>query len=333
MNNIKDIHLKIKKYFNNIINSNTYNQARKISITFRKNIIQNNYKINNNINHHEMMLFILLPIIYKYGNKYMDIPEYICQNTRSIIIDYLIHNINNTYDNNLLNIYYQQMNEFEILDKQELYNNLFINYYELLELEKYIILNKKNEIIDNIWIESINKLKKTLYKYIEIMNAVNELQIFLLNIENNTKKIIFNELDKAYWNKFKNLLNESNYEMLFTIIKDLNKLFHDIIDKTNSNIINSNYINEILDYQYIEIQIKNNLFDNIRIKEFATNIFINLKKLDSTDFEYIYDNLINKIDIMSENIPDYLTFILQNIYILIINLINKINIINNIKKN
>lgn len=331
MDKIKESNLVIKSYFRDIIKINTFNDAKKISILFRSKTIKNNYRINKLINNHDMMLFLLLPLIYKYGNSDMEIPNNICCMVKNVLIEYLMFNSENEFNSELLNIYLSLMKEFESLDRRNLYMNLFYNYYELLEMEKYIKLNNRDIDVDNIWLESLEQFKNTIYKYIKLLNVVDKLQLFLVSIENQKKNIIFDILDRIYWNKLEESLRDSKFDFLSLIIMDMNKLFHDIINMTKTKIISFEYINELLDSSYIETQIKHNLFDRDRIKYFAKEIFLILKSLDSKEFDILYDKIIYKLDENLDDINKYLSIVLQNIYIMLLNLKNKIDIINSTK--
>lgn len=331
MDKIKESNIVIKSYFRDIIKIKTFLEAKKLSISFRSITIKNNYRINKSLNNHDMMMFLLLPLIYKYGNSEMDIPNNICYCARTVLIEYLMSNSEDEYYNESLEVYLNLMREYEKMDKRNLYTNLFANYYELLEMEKYIKSNEKDIDINSIWLESIGNFKETIYKYIKLLGAVDELQLFLVSVENQKRNIIFSILDKIYWNKFEKSLEESKYELLNLIIMDINKLFHDIINITKTKIINSEYINELLDCSYIETQIKYNLFDKNRIKNLAKEIFMILKKLDSKEFEILYEKINYELDDNNDDINKFLSTVFQRIYMMLLNIKNKIDIINSTK--
>lgn len=329
MNKIKESNLIIKSYFRDIIQIKIYSEANNKFILFRSNILKNNYKINKIINNYDMILFILLPIIYKFGNSNMNITNNICNNTRNILFEYLIHDNNYEFFNESLDIYLNSMRNFEKLDKKNLYINLFTNYYELLELNRYIEIDNTNIIFNNIILNSINYLKKMLFKFINLLGITNELQTYL--ILNNNKYNIFNILDNIYWDHFEKLLKEFNYELLNLIIIDLNKLFLDIITLKKTKNINLDIITNLLNLLYTEILVKYNLFNRDKIKNLAKDIFLILKKLDSKEFEILYEKLNYELDYNLDDNYKFVSLIIKNIYFMLFYLKNKIEIINFIK--
>ena len=192
------------------------------------------------------------------------------------------------------------------------------SYYNLIQIKKSIE-NTKNEETKNHWMPHYENLISKICAYCKAVGILEKVEVFVLTFEQKKYDIVKEIMDKAYWDRIEEDLNENNLEVVYNNLVELKTILFDIIPKP----INTEYVNEYLDIEYIKQLVNNKILD----KEYLLKLFIFvigiLKEWDAEDFKEKYDNEINQIQNLETTYNNFIRCVIQKLMILAFDLKNR----------
>jgi hypothetical protein len=253
---------------------NTINDAQNILKKYR-NIQFDTYNLKDS-----RCIWMSL-MIYKYKQE-MDASDEIWNLSRNLILGLLKNdpNLEST-----IKIYLEEFIKWQNDDLNDLTKQISCNYYNLLQIKNSIENTKNIETINN-WLPHYEELILKIRSYCKNINILEKLDDYIYNIEQEKFNIVKEIMNNAYWDKIQNDIEENNLDLVYSNLTELKTIIFDIIPKK----INTQYIDEHFDIDYIKYLVNNKVIDN----EYLLNLFnfiINiLKEYDSKDNEKIYEN-------------------------------------------
>lgn len=253
-------------------------------------------------------------ILYKF-KKEMDVSETLWVCSRNLIISIL------KSDLNIYSITLDYLKEFEKWQKDDLVDlvtQIGGNYYNLLEIKKSIE-NTKNEETINHWLPHYEYLIKKIRSYCKTMGIIEKVDDFVLAFEQQKYDILKEIMDKAYWDKIEEDINNNNLDLIYNNLFELKTILFDIIPKS----VDIQYIDEYIDIEYIKNLVNNKVFD----KEYLLKLFMFvieiLKEWDSDILKDKYDQEVNHINNMEVNYNHLIRCVIQKLMILSFDLKNR----------
>lgn len=253
-------------------------------------------------------------LLYKFKSD-MEVSEELWKSARNVILSIL------RSDLNLKDVLTNYLNEFNKWQKEDLVD--FVtqvggNYYNLLQIKKSIE-NTGNEETINHWLPHYENLIQKIRSYCKSIGILDKVDEFVLAFEQQKFDIVKEIMDKVYWDKIEEDLNENNLDIVYNNLNDLKITLLDIIPKS----VIKNDLNEYFDMDYIKHLVENNILD----KEYLLGLFkyvINiLKEWDAESFKEKYENELIEINKVDGTYNHFIRCIIQRLMVLSIDLKNR----------
>jgi hypothetical protein len=256
-------------------------------------------------------------LLYKFPNE-LNCPNNLYQKSREFILNILN---NNTISIKFINEYITLFDEWKKKDLEDFMLDIASSYINLQETRKTVI-------DDPEWIKHIDDFSNKLLtsgkklnekKFLEILNTLS------IKLDNNKKNMIQNVMEQVYWDKFKNLLEQNDYSMLYQNFNEIKDILDEIKQDEN--------VNEIMDIDFLKQIIHSNVFNEKYLINYINFI---VDKLLSYGIP-IYDKLIKKTkeklinDILENSLtPLSITNTYKSLMDLLVKLIKIIRIYRNV---
>jgi hypothetical protein len=299
---------EIIMHFRNFIQSNDkIDEAQKILKNYR-NIKISNYNLKDS-----RCIWMSL-ILYKF-KKDMDVTEDLWGYSRSLIISLLKSdsNLENTIDK-----YLKEFTKWQNDDIEDLITQIGGNYYNLIQIKNSIENTKKEETINN-WMPHYESLILKIRSYCKVIGILEKVEDFIFTFEQKKYDIVKEIMDKAYWEKIEQEIDDNNLDNVYNNLGELKTIILDIIPKN----INNDYINEYFDIEYIKHLVDNKVLD----REYLLKLFIFvigiLKDWDTEEFIEKYNNEINKIKNLNTTHNNFIRNVIQKMMVLSFDLKNR----------
>lgn len=253
-------------------------------------------------------------MLYKF-KKELDVSDELWTHSRQVILSVL------RSDNNLKIILEKYLKTFEIWkseDLTDLVTQVGGNYYNILQIKKSIDYTGNEETIAH-WMPHYQNLIQKIRSYCKNVGILEKLDKFVSIFEQQKYDIVKEIMDIAYWNKIEEDIDARNLDIIYSNLSELKTVILDIIPKT----INTDYIDEYFDLEYIKHLVENNVLDKdylIKLFIFVINI---LKEWDAEVFKEKYDNEINEIQKIEGTLSHIIRCVIQKLMICAIDLKNR----------
>lgn len=256
-------------------------------------------------------------MIYKFKQE-MDASDEIWNLSRNLIIGLLKNDPN---IQSIINNYLGEFIKWQSEDLIDLTKQISCNYYNLLQI-KNSIENTKNEETINSWLPHYEELILKIRSYCKNINILEQLDEYIYNIEREKFNIVKEIMNKAYWDKIEEDIEQNNLDLVYSNLSELKTIIFDIIPKK----VNTQYINEKFDINYIKYLVNNKVIDDdylLNLFNFIINI---LKEYDSKDNEKKYEKEIENIKnlvILQNNQNKLIRYIIEKLMFLSFDLKNR----------
>jgi hypothetical protein len=284
---IEDAQKKLKKYRNVPINTFTIKDSRCIWMSLLL------FKFKKDFNVSDALWIECRQLILSVLRSETNIKE--------IIINYL-----------------KILEAWQKEDLVDLVTQIGGNYYNLLQIKNSIEKTGDEETI-NHWLPHYQSLIQKIRNYCKNIDILDKLDNFIFALEQQKYDIIKEIMDKAYWDKIEEDIEENKLDITYANLTELKVILLDIIPKT----INTNFMNENFDIDYIKHLVDNKIFN----KEYLLNLFIFvigiLKEWDSDIFKEKYDYEIKQIKLFDGTFNKMIRYVLQKLLCLSVDLKNR----------
>lgn len=257
-------------------------------------------------------------ILYKY-KKEMDVSEDLWVESRHLIISLLRSDLNlKSIISKYLNTFTKWQNE----DLKDLARQIGLNYYNLIQIKNSIEKTENIETIEH-WLPHYDNLINKIRSYSKNIGILEKLDELVINFEQEKYNIIKEIMDKAYWDKIEEDIAANNLDMVYSNLSELKTSLLDIIPKS----INTDYLDEYFDIDYIKHIVDNNLFDKEYLFKLFNFVIKILKEWDSESFNIKYENEMKEMDNIMDNIEGSINHlircVLEKLMILSVDLKNR----------
>jgi hypothetical protein len=310
--------IELKKFITNfLINKNDFKDLINSQIYLK----QFRNKQLDNFSIKESRILYMSVLLYKFKNE-LDVGELFWKIVRTMILSIL------TNDTNMQENIKNYLEHFEVWKKNDINKLIFeiaAVYYNIIEIKKSIIQEQQN-IVQSIEIPKsdkpielsesliyINQTLKNIEDQCEKINILNDVFICVQHINESTNEIIFNTMNRAYWDKLQNDINEKNYEIIIKNLEELKLNMKNALPKSEKN--KSNYLlDECFDINFFNQMLNHNVFDKDNVKNLLNIIIMFLKDWDNAEANSIYDLEYNKLidQINKSDYPKAFVIVLEN---------------------
>lgn len=253
-------------------------------------------------------------LLFKF-KKEMDVSEELWGKCRQIIISVLRKDIN---INEIITDYLKAFDVWQKEDLADLVTQIGGNYYNLIQIKNSIEKTGNDETIIH-WLPHYQNLVQKIRSYCKNMGILEKLDDFILAFEQQKYNIVKEIMDKAYWDKIEEDIENKNLDIIYANLTEIKMLLLDIIPKT----INTDFLNEYFDINYIKHMVDNNVFD----KEYLLKLYIYviniLKEWDGDALKDKYNNELEEIKTFEGTLNHMIRHILQKLMCLSTDLKNR----------
>ena len=253
-------------------------------------------------------------LLYKF-KKDLDVSEELWLDCRQVILSVLRSDVN------MKEVITKYLKTFEIWkneDLADLVTQVGSSYYNLIQI-KNSIENTKNEETINHWLPHYQNLIEKIRSYCKNIGILEKLDEFVFTFEQKKYNIVKEIMDKAYWDKIEEDVENGNLDIIYSNLTELKTILLDIIPKT----VNTSFLNEYFDIEYIKHLVDNKIFD----KEYLLKLFIFvigvLKEWDSESFKDKYDGEVKQVIAFNGTLNQMIRQILQKLMCLSVDLKNR----------
>ena len=253
-------------------------------------------------------------LLYKF-KKDLDVSEELWLDCRQVILSVLRSDVN------MKEVITKYLKTFEIWkneDLADLVTQVGSSYYNLIQI-KNSIENTKNEETINHWLPHYQNLIEKIRSYCKNIGILEKLDEFVFTFEQKKYNIVKEIMDKAYWDKIEEDVENGNLDIIYSNLTELKTILLDIIPKT----VNTSFLNEYFDIEYIKHLVDNKIFD----KEYLLKLFIFvigvLKEWDSESFKEKYDGEVKQVIAFNGTLNQMIRQILQKLMCLSVDLKNR----------
>jgi hypothetical protein len=253
-------------------------------------------------------------LLFKF-KKDMDVSDDLWIKCRKVVLSTL------RSDNQVKDVMNDYLKAFEIWQKDDLIDlvtQIGGNYYNLLQIKNSIEKTENEETI-NHWLPHYQNLILKIRSYCKNIGILEKLDEFVYVFEQQKYDIVKEIMDRAYWDKVEEDIDNNNLDIVFSNLLELKTILLDIIPKS----MNTNYINEYFDIEYIKHLVDKKIFD----KDYLMRLFIFvigiLKEWDAESFKEKYDDEIRYIKTIDFPLNKMIRIILQKLMLLSIDLKNR----------
>jgi hypothetical protein len=302
------INKEIIAHFRDFIQTNnTIDNAQKLLRKYR-NIQISNYNFNDS-----RCIWMSL-MLYKF-KKDMDVSEELWNSSRSLIISLLKSDLNLEF---VIKKYLEEFVKWQKEDLIDLVTKIGGNYYNLIQI-KNSIENTKNVETINHWLPHYENLISKIRSYCKAVGILEKVDEFVFAFEQKKYDIVKEIMDKAYWDKIEEDINENYLDVIYNNLAELKTILIDIIPKS----VNTEYINEYFDIEYIKQLVNNKMLD----KEYLLKLFVFvigiLKEWDADGFKEKYDNEVIQIKNLNTGYNNFIRCVIQKLMIMSFDLKNR----------
>ena len=142
------------------------------------------------------------------------------------------------------------------------------------------------------------KIKEVLTKLVGADNVEKILESNKpkeLEFDVSLEQLVHAYLRKAFWENFKQEISKTppNYKQIGNIVNDIKGYMKKIYENRENE---KQYLDEILDSEFIEMRVKNGTYTNTMFLDLIRQLYIELKKLDSPEFDSSINNMLFKLE-------------------------------------
>jgi len=253
-------------------------------------------------------------LLYKF-KKDTDTTDNLWGHSRNLILSVLKSDTNT---NLFILDYLREFAKWQKEDLNDLVTQIGESYYNLLQI-KNSIENTKNEETINHWLPHYENLILKIRSYCKAINIVEKVDDFIFAFDQQKYDIVKEIMDKAYWDKIEEDINENNLDIIYSNLSELKTLLLDIIPKT----VNTKYLDEYFDIDYIKCLVTNKVLD----KEYLLKLFMFvigiLKEWDAESFKEKYNEEIIDINKIDGDFNHFIRCVIQKLMILSFDLKNR----------
>jgi len=302
--------IELKKFITNfLINKDDFKDLINSQIYLK----QYRNKQLDNFTVKESRILYMSVLLYKFKNE-LEVGELFWKIVRIMILSIL------TNDTNIETKIKNYLEHFEVWKKNDINKLIFeiaAVYYNIIEIKKSIILEQQEHNIKQLETNEsftyLNHTLKNIEDQCEKINILNDVLICVNHINNSTNEIIFNTMNRAYWDKLENDINQKNYEIIIKNLEELKLNMKSALPKSEKN--KSNYLlDECFDIDFFKQMINHNIFDKDNVKNLLNIIIMFLKEYDNAEAISIYDLEYNKLidQINKSDYPKAFVIVLEN---------------------
>ena len=185
------------------------------------------------------------------------------------------------------------LTEFELWKSSDL-DNLVVEiagiYYNLLETKKSIMINKNTA---TEWIPHIDAFTRKIEEHCKCINILEKVKSVINNFENKKSEIVFSMLNKVYWDKIEEDINNNDLTLFYRNMEELKNNIISLLPKSDKNSLKT--LHDYFDIDYIKQLIHHNIYSKENLITLYNYLMDTLQKWDSTEFVKIYDNDRNMV--------------------------------------
>jgi hypothetical protein len=253
-------------------------------------------------------------ILYRFKNE-MDVSEDLWIESRMLIISLLK---SETDLESTIRKYLITFNKWQNEDLKDLATQIGLNYYNLIQIKNSI---EKTGNIDTIehWLPHYENLIDKIRLYSKSIGILEKIDELVINFEEKKYNIIKEIMDRAYWDKIEEDMENNNLDMVYNNLFELKTTLLDIIPKS----VDTNFLDEYFDIDYIKHIVTNGVFDKEYLFKLFNFVIKILKEWDSESFNEKYDDEIKGINNIEGSNNHIIRCVLQKLIILALDLKNR----------
>lgn len=280
-----DIDYKIIKFFREFIQDvRDFEEGKRRLGTIRGTVF-----MDKSLKDSRAIWFSLM--LYRF-KKELDVSEHLWNKSRLVVIGIL----KRAYDiQQTINEYIDLFNTWKKDDYLHFVADIASFYYNLLEIRKSIGMTE-NETTKEEWephyLDLILKVRKSCAK----IGCLDDMDRFLTTLEGKKYDLVAQIMERAYWDKVEEDLNNGDYTVLFRNLEEIKIMLKDIHPIS----VPEKELDEILDIVYIQQLISNGAMDQKYILGLSKFITGYLKDWDAIHFRKRYDETLYEINSMKD---------------------------------
>jgi hypothetical protein len=253
-------------------------------------------------------------ILYKYKQE-MDVSDDLWMLSRQLIISLLKTDVDLK---SVVTTYLKTFNIWQNNDLEDVIIQIGGNYFNLIQIKNSIEKTANKETIEHWLPHYINLIEKIRY-YCKSMNILEKLDEYVYLLEQKKYNMVKEIMTTAYWNRIEEDIQTDNLDIVYSNLSELKIILYDIVPKS----INTTFINEYLDIEYIKHLVKNKAFDKEYLFKLFNFVIKILKDYDSESFIDKYDKEIDELNNLECSLNHTIRHILQKLMVMAIDLKNR----------
>ncbi|AYV80340.1 MAG: hypothetical protein Gaeavirus34_5 [Gaeavirus sp.] len=187
-------------------------------------------------------------------------------------------------------------------------------YYNILQIKQS--LTESPDETKNVWMPQYESILTKIREHCQMIGIFDKVEQFIKSLEESKYNIISEIMQRAYWDKIQQDIENKDYDIIFRNLQEIKTLLLDIIPGGH----HKSYIEDAIDIELIRNAVMHDAFDKDYLLTIYAFIISVLRDWDTIAFIPKYDKEIDELDKLDGTMPFLIRTVLQKSITLTIDL-------------